>query len=201
MYKVFINDKPIILTTSLQKKEGFETYTFKNAILDELLYKLKNNVCEGIFLYSTNIDDDWEHFCKNFKVITAAGGLVLNAKEEILFIFRGNKWDLPKGRIEKGESVEDTAIREVEEECGIFNLKITDFLLKTYHVFYQNNEQRLKETYWYLMHSNYKGKLKPQIEEGITEVSFKPQNEIEGLFENSYANIILVYNEYLKKGF
>lgn len=198
MYKVFVNDKPIILTISLQKRDGFATYVYKNAVIEELIHKLSSANCQGIFLFSWDIEADWQEFISNFKVITAGGGLVLNPKKEVLFIYRGNKWDLPKGRIEKGESIEETAIREVEEECGIFNLNISQFLLKTYHVFYHDNERRLKETFWYLMSSDYDGELNPQEEEGITEVVFKNEKQIEKALENSYANIKLVYEKYKK---
>ncbi len=193
MYKVFVNDKPIILTSSLKKENNFPIYIFKNIVIDEIIYKLKKEKLKGINLYSSNLEDDWLAFTKNFKVISAAGGLVLNAKKEILFICRGKKWDLPKGRIEKGESIEETAIREVEEECGIGNLKIDKFLLTTYHIFYQK-ENKIKKTHWFLMNSTFEDKLTPQLEEGITEVVFK--NEIDTLkaLKNTYANIQLVYD-------
>lgn len=198
MYKVFVNDKPIILTTSIKKEESYPVYLFKNTVIEELIYKLKSNILSGVYLFSTNLDNDWERFRVKFKPIIAGGGLVLNEKKETLFIYRGDKWDLPKGRIEKGEKIEETAIREVEEECGIENLIIKKFLINTYHLFVQNGEKRLKETYWYLMYSNFSGNLKPQLEEGITDVCFKNEKEIEEALKNTYANIKLVYKEYQK---
>ena len=160
MYKVFVNDKPIIFTSSLKKEEKYPVYIIKTVSVSELIHKLRLGKYKGVYLYCNNLEKDWDNFKKEFKVISAAGGLVLNDKNEILFIYRGNKWDLPKGRIERGESVKETAIREVEEECGIRNISITNFLLNTYHLFVQDNEYRLKETYWYLMKSDYKGKLR-----------------------------------------
>lgn len=196
MYKVFVNDKPIIITISPQRKDGFATYAYKNAVLEEVLHKISSPKYKGILLFSIDLETDWKHFLSHFKIITAGGGLVLNSKKEILFIYRGNRWDLPKGRIEKGESIEETAIREVEEECGISNLTITQFLLKTYHVFYFEKERRLKETYWYLMNSDYKGTLHPQLEEGITKVAFKAENDAKTALKDSYGNIHLVYETY-----
>ncbi|CAM1372446.1 NUDIX domain-containing protein [Tenacibaculum xiamenense] len=198
MYKVFVNDKPIILTTSLNKDEDYPLYLFKNIAFEEIVHKIKTNVLSGVYLYSTNLDEDWKEIREIYEPIVAGGGLVLNENKEVLFIFRGEKWDLPKGRIEEGEEIEEAAIREVEEECGIENVVLRGFLLNTYHLFIQGGKKRLKETYWYLMYSEYKGELKPQVEEGITDVCFKNEKEIKVAFQNTYANIELVYNNYLK---
>ena len=198
MYEVFVNDKPIILTTSLNKDEDYPLYLFKNIAFEEIVHKIKTNVLSGVYLYSTNLDEDWKEIREIYEPIVAGGGLVLNENKEVLFIFRGEKWDLPKGRIEEGEEIEEAAIREVEEECGIENVVLRGFLLNTYHLFIQGGKKRLKETYWYLMYSDYKGELKPQVEEGITDVCFKNEKEIEVAFQNTYANIELVYNNYLK---
>ncbi|CAM1339810.1 NUDIX hydrolase [Tenacibaculum aestuarii] len=196
MYKVFVNDKPIIFTTSIKNEADFPVYIYKNTIIEELIYKLKVGKIEGVYLYSNNLAEVWLEFKEKFKVIVAGGGLVLNDNNEVLFIYRGSKWDLPKGRIEEGEGIEETAIREVEEECGIENLTIQRKLIDTYHLFVMDNEYRLKETHWYLMHSDYDGELIPQLEEGITEVAFKDEKATQEALKNSYANIQLVYNSY-----
>ena len=94
------------------------------------------------------IEENWEDFCSKYIMIEAAGGLVFNKDGDILMIFRNGKWDLPKGRIEKGEEIEEAAIREVEEECGIEGVILKKFLLNTYHLFIQGGEKKLKETYW-----------------------------------------------------
>ena len=129
------------------------------------------------------------------KVIPAAGGLVLNPKTEILFIFRDGVWDLPKGWIEKGETIENAAIREVEEECGISNLQLIKPLVTTYHIYFYKGI-KLKQTYWFLMSSNYQKELIPQTEEGITQVAFKNEAKTLAALTNSYANIQLVYDTY-----
>lgn len=199
MYKVFINDRPIILTDAPQNIPGFDVYNFEHAVIDELVHRLKKSKSKGIILFCKELTKNWTHFLSYFKVIEAAGGLVLNDKKDILFIYRGSKWDLPKGRIEEGESIETTAVREVEEECGISDLNLGEFLTTTYHVFFQSNEKRLKVTHWYLMTTDYKGDLTPQLEEGITKVEFKSNSETEKALQNSYANIQLVIDQYLGK--
>ena len=195
MYKVFVNDAPIIITSSSQKENNFPVYIFKNVVFDEIIHKLRSKDIQGVNLYSDDLENDWKSFLENIKIVPAAGGLVLNPKKEILFIYRNNIWDLPKGRIEKGETIETAAIREVEEECGIFNLNLQKPLLTTYHIYYQKGI-KLKQTYWFLMTSNYEEKLTPQIEEGITEVVFKNEKEVKEALKNSYANIKLVYDTY-----
>ena len=195
MYKVFINDKPIIITSSSKKENIFPVYNFKNIVFDEVLNKLKSSDIKGINLFSNELENDWLIFTQNMKVIPAAGGLVLNPKKEVLFIFRNNFWDLPKGKIEKGESIETAGIREVEEECGIFNLSIKKKLITTYHIFFYKGI-KLKETHWFLMTSDFDKQLVPQIEEGITEVGFKNQKEIDEALKNTFANIKLVYDAY-----
>ncbi|QXP64615.1 NUDIX hydrolase [Polaribacter sp. HaHaR_3_91] len=197
MYKVFVNDTPIIITSSSKKENIFPVYNFKNVLIDEILHKLNNKELQGVNLYSTDLENDWKSFLTNMKLIPAAGGLVLNPKKEVLFIFRNGVWDLPKGWIEKGETIETAAIREVEEECGISNLQLIKPLITTYHIYFHKGV-KLKQTYWYLMTSNYSEKLTPQLEEGITEVVFKNKTAIKAALKNTYANIQLVYNTYLE---
>ena len=197
MYKVFVNDKPIIITSSLKKENNFPVYDFQNIVFDEILHKLKTETIKGINLYSSDLKNDWPVFLKNMEVIPAAGGLVLNTKKEVLFIFRNNLWDLPKGKIEKGESIETAAIREVEEECGIFNLEIEKKLITTYHIYFYKGV-KLKETHWFLMNSDFDKQLVPQTEEGITDVCFKNNAEIHEALNHTFENIKLVYKSYQK---
>jgi 8-oxo-dGTP pyrophosphatase MutT (NUDIX family) len=197
MYKVFVNDKPIIITSSLKKENNFPVYNFHNIVFDEILHKLKTETITGINLYSSDLKNDWLVFLKNMEVIPAAGGLVLNPKKEVLFIFRNNFWDLPKGKIEKGESIETAAIREVEEECGIFNLSIIKKLIITYHIYFYKG-LKLKETHWFLMNSDFDKQLVPQTEEGITAVCFKNDTETHEVLKDTFENIKLVYEAYQK---
>ena len=109
-------------------------------------------------------------------------------------IYRFDTWDLPKGKIEKGEGKKEAAIREVEEECGISGLTIENKLQKTYHIFQRNEREILKITHWYKMKTDFEGELTPQLEEGITEVVFKNKEQTKMALENSYENIRLLFN-------
>ncbi|WP_232771635.1 NUDIX hydrolase [Tenacibaculum sp. Bg11-29] len=193
MYKVFVNDKPIIFTTSVKNEEDYVVFIYKNIIMSELIYKLKLNKLKGVYIYTTNIARDWQGFKNKFKIIVSAGGLVINDKKEFLFIYRGNKWDLPKGKREKGEKLEETALREVEEECGVSNLTIKRKLIETYHFFIEKGKYRLKETHWYLMNSSCNKELTPQLEEGITKVMFKDLEDTREALKNTFYNITMVF--------
>ena len=196
MYKVFVNDKPIILTDSLKNENNFPVYIFDEVVIDEILHKLKRGNLKGVNLYCSNLSVNWAAFQKEFKVVYAAGGLVTNPNNDILFIYRSNVWDLPKGRIEEGESIEETAVREVEEECGAEDLKLIKPLLITHHLFYMDNIQQMKVTHWYLMEADFQKNLKPQLEEGITQAVFKNVAEVKEAMKNTYANIKLVLDTY-----
>ena len=135
------------------------------------------------------IIENWESFCANYVLIEAAGGLVYNDVNQLLMIFRNGKWDLPKGKLEIGENIEQCAIREVEEECGILGLKIMKQFQKTYHTYEINGEKILKCTYWFIMRSSFKGNLVPQTKEGITAVVWADKEDIAEKLENSYGNI------------
>lgn len=193
MYKVFINDKPIIITDSCEKLNGFKVFNFRDIDFKQVLKLINTAEVFGLFLVSRSLKSDWLMFQKNFTVIEAAGGKVLNTENHVLFIYRYNVWDLPKGHIEKGELKEHAAIREVEEECGIDNLSILEALETTYHVFYYGEQLRLKVTYWFLMKSSYKGVLQPQLEEGITKAVFKNRQDVSVALKNTYPNIKLLF--------
>ena len=192
MYKVFVNDCPIILTDNNKILPNFEIKAFESDKISKIITSLFLNEIRGIILHCSDLNECWLDFKSQFKVEQAAGGKVLNEKNEVLFIYRFNKWDLPKGKLENGESISECAIREVEEECGITNLQIEKELQTTYHIFERNGKIILKITYWFLMKTIYKGKLTPQTEEGIEQVVFKNDSEINKALKNTYENIKLL---------
>jgi len=135
------------------------------------------------------ITENWESFCADYKLIEAAGGLVYNDTNQLLMIFRNGKWDLPKGKLEVGENIEQCAIREVEEECGISELLIIQQLQETYHTYEINGQKILKRTYWFEIKSSFKGNLLPQTTEGITEAVWVDKENIAEKLKNSFENI------------
>lgn len=189
MYRVFVNDKPIILTTTVSKEVHFKNYLLKRVNIGKVIRDLNKTNLQEVRLIGTDEATLLKTFLKKLPNVIAGGGKVLNKNGDILFIYRNDKWDLPKGKIEGKESIEQTSLREVEEETGVKDLKITKPLETTYHIFKRNGKHRIKITYWFEMTSNYEGKLEPQENEGITKVEWlNPVKTIEAM-ENSYANI------------
>lgn len=189
MYKVFVGDKPMILTTLVEKETNFKNYLLNTVNIKKVINKLNNSSLEEVRLIHKNKDKLIKKFLKKLPNVIAGGGKVYNDRGEILFIYRNDKWDLPKGKIEGKETIQNTAIREVSEETGVNGLEITKPLETTYHIFKRNGRYKIKVTYWFEMKTSFKGNLYAQEEEGITKVEWLNTNQVQEALENSYANI------------
>ncbi|MHA6281333.1 NUDIX hydrolase [Salinimicrobium sp. CAU 1759] len=195
MYKVFVNDVPIILSTKKDLGEKYVSIPLKEVKFKRIIKKINKGKLLYVNLYHAKKEKLLKHLFKKLPVVTAGGGLVLNPHNEVLFIYRNGRWDLPKGKVEKNESIETGAIREVEEETGVRNLKITKFLQTTYHVFQRKGRYKLKVTYWYEMTTDYNGELVPEESEGIMKVKWKDMAKAQKALKKSYANIKLLFPE------
>ncbi len=141
----------------------------------------------------------FDKFRRKTKYIEAAGG-VIEKEGQFLFIFRHRRWDLPKGKREKNEAIEDCALRECEEECGISGLSIVKQLSSTWHVYPHKGSHALKQTFWFHMRSTYSGQLVPQLEEDITEVRWFNREQINEIaLSNTYYTISDVIKESLNR--
>jgi 8-oxo-dGTP pyrophosphatase MutT (NUDIX family) len=199
MYKVFFNNKFVDLSTSLDNISAENPLFFiKYISADQIIKALKSKSVKGIVLYHLKKEKLLLHFSRLFPIVDAAGGLVGREDGSYLFIYRNGKWDLPKGKMEKNEKKENTAIREINEETGVNNLKIIKELSTTYHIYKASNQYKLKKTYWFLMKTNFSGKLIPQTEENIDEVKWVGIKKIPELISNAYKNIELIINENIK---
>ena len=180
-YKIYHNDVPVFLTTTSGFKDsGFQPdkvtyvapYSGKKKMLKQYLDLLdKNKSVKAVMLYHDDLDALWSDFQACFKVLEAAGGYVLNENAELLVFFRRGSWDLPKGKIDRGETPEQAAVREVQEETGLVNLDLGAFLTHTYHTYQLKGERILKKTWWYRMHT-VDTQLVPQTEEDIVEIGW-----------------------------
>nr|WP_294314912.1 NUDIX domain-containing protein [uncultured Chryseobacterium sp.] len=197
MYKVFVNEKKLLLSKqseNLEKTLGYENVTSLEIALD----LLENTSVKELNVFGENLDEMWSEFQKLFRIIEAAGGLVNNTQGDLLFIKRLGKWDLPKGKMEKGESREESAVREIEEETGLANVELIQFINTTYHIYVERNGDKvLKCTHWFEMSFDGEDTSKPQIEEGITEVAWKNTAQIEDeVFPSTFKNIKLIVKEF-----
>jgi ADP-ribose pyrophosphatase YjhB (NUDIX family) len=189
MYKVFVNDKPIVLTTVVSKETDFKNYLLKSVKIGKVIRDLNKTSIKEVRLIGKKEDKLIKNFLKKLPKVIAGGGKVFNDKGDILFIYRNGKWDLPKGKIDGKETIEAAALREVEEETGVKDLKIVKPLETTYHIFKRNGRHRIKITKWFEMHSSYTGELVPEEIEGITKVEWLNAEQTQKALENSYANI------------
>ncbi len=198
MYKVFVNDIPIILSTNKNVGNNYTSFPIKTVKLKQIIKRIQEGELLYVNLYHENEEKLLKHLVKKLKVVNAAGGMVYNDKKEILFIYRNKRWDLPKGKVEDGETMEESAVREVMEETGVKDLEIVRFLRKTYHIFKRKDKYRLKVTHWYEMYSPYTGELIPEHSEGIKKAKWKNFAKSQKALTKSYANIKLLFpKEYL----
>ncbi|MGY5351186.1 NUDIX hydrolase [Wenyingzhuangia sp. IMCC45533] len=193
MYKVFINEIPVFFTDNDTVLDGFKTIKYQELDFHFFVSEIQENPSVKINVICENLPNDWLSFLENFEVREAAGGVVQNKSGSYLWIHRFGKWDLPKGHIEKGESKELAAMREVEEECNVSGLVIDKPLPTTYHVFFHQEKNIMKVTYWFKMYTHQQNQeLIPQEEEGITEVYYKTKEESLKCLSNTYKNIKLL---------
>jgi 8-oxo-dGTP pyrophosphatase MutT (NUDIX family) len=197
MYKVFFNDRTIYLDDTLpdMTKVGkdyvcaFENITDLRPQVKQFLEPEKKG---NLFIFHDDKEALFKTFRQCFNNINAAGGLVKNERGDILMIRRRGKWDLPKGKAEPGESQEQTALREVEEECGLKGLILQHSLTTTYHVYIFNNDLMLKKTDWYEMKYTGKSAPIPSVKEDISEAIWVKPADLQEVFSNIYPSIVEV---------
>lgn len=177
IYKIFINETPLFLTNTegvLQEwkddnKSLISNYLGKKKFLHPVIDMLeKTKKHSRVVLLSDDVDKLWHDFQDIYKIIEAGGGVVKNDQNEVLMIFRRDNWDLPKGKIDKGETPEIAAVREIQEETGLVEVKLGDFICHTYHTYEMKGKRILKKTWWYTM-STPEIALTPQTTEDIEE--------------------------------
>lgn len=200
--KVYYNSRFLLLTKGDIQPTGnqliVDTINLSKDLLNERIEKfIQQNDGPDLILKCVNVNSLFEELKTQFKYIEAAGGLIEQNNPpggrtgKYLFIYRLDKWDLPKGKIDKGESPKQAAIRECEEECAITGLEIIKELPSTYHIYPYKERFALKTTYWFLMKSNFKGNLIPQTEENIEKAEWLDKNTIKKeVTKNTYPSIL-----------
>ena len=193
--KIYFESKFILITDeAIQLSENQLIVDTENVSEIILIESVKNSIQQpeqnNLILVSKNVEETFNKIKNGFIYIEAAGGLIKN-DDNYLFIHRLDKWDLPKGKLDKGESKEHAAIRECEEECGISDLEIINELASTYHIYAYKTGFALKTTYWFLMQSSYSGTLIPQTEEHIDKAEWMNQEQIENIIvKKTYPSVL-----------
>ena len=200
--KIYFNDKPLFLCDTVDETVQPYIHHDDTVFIDELnSHTIKSMIHEmelekvhaGVFFHH-NLEELKKAFYKKFTIVVAAGGLVQNEKKEILLIFRRGKWDLPKGKLDKGEKLEDCAMREVEEETGLQKVKLVSPLTITYHTYHEGARFILKESHWYTMKASAEQKLIPQTEEDIHEIKWVGADELHKYMKVSFPSVKDVLN-------
>ena len=197
-YKIYFNDKPLFLCdhsnaeihSYARHDDAVFIDEFSTPAVNSMIHEMRQEkVHAGIFVHSP-LEELKKAFWKKFILIRAGGGLVQNEKGEILFMFRRGKWDLPKGKLDEGETLEACAVREVQEETGLKDVRLEGPLLVTWHTYDDSGKHILKETHWFRMTTRGDQHLLPQQEEQITELKWVNKNEVKTMLSNTFPSII-----------
>ena len=200
MYQIFFDQRSIVICSKTEDYfQEHGTVTLSGEEYSDLsdipeMFDTSTHISK-LYLPSDDPEKTFRKLASHFTEINAAGGAVENPDGELLFIFRNGVWDLPKGKQEDGEDIALTALREVEEECGIKDLKLGELLCITYHTYHRDGKFYLKHTYWYKMENSAKEDPKPQLEEEITSAVWVKREKIVECMENTYPSIKAVIGQ------
>jgi 8-oxo-dGTP pyrophosphatase MutT (NUDIX family) len=195
--KIYFNDKPLFLCDAMTPEIAGYAHHDDAVLIDEFSHPAVNSMIHemrqekihaGIMIHS-DLEELRKAVWKKFLLVKAGGGLVRNAEGKYLFIFRRGVWDLPKGKLDPGETIEQCAVREVGEETGLLRVQLEAPLLVTYHTYDESGKHILKESHWFRMHAPDTAGLKPQQEEQITELRWVDAAETGVLLQNTFPSI------------
>jgi 8-oxo-dGTP pyrophosphatase MutT (NUDIX family) len=203
--KVYFGEKPVYLCNKIDAElqeilhhpDAILMDEISSAAINSLLHEIvKDEFHAGVLLHE-DLDKLKKKFIKHFQLIEAAGGIVVNEKNQLLFIYRLDKWDLPKGKIEKGEGIETAALREIEEETGLTHLTIKNKIGETYHTYNAFGKHFFKITHWFNVTCSSNQTLVPQTSENIEEIKWFTKKEVAIPLINTYPSIKDILNQYL----
>lgn len=195
--KIYYNNKPLVITNDKanymlqnQLAQGYLAFTGAFPRHFRLAFEHFSKITSlGVIIEDLSVKALWDELYELFEPIDAAGGVVYNENDDILLIFRRGKWDLPKGKCDEGENIENCAIREVSEETGLNNLTMLDKIGDTYHIYQQDKKSWLKRTAWYRMKGISTEPLIPQAEENILEARWVKHSELPSITLKTYEAI------------
>ncbi len=217
--KIFVNDTPVFLiqkdqnvnyenfdqVLNAKNKKTFDyfvddilIFNTQTTYIAEVISKLtavKKDGLNSLTFVVTNIGTTLEELKSSFKFIQASGGVV-KKEDRVLLIKRLGKWDLPKGKLEKGETEEEGAAREVEEETGV-KVSLNDKIGDSWHTYIRKEKLVLKQTHWFRMTCIDDSTLAPQTDEDIETVEWMTPEQVHEAMIDSYRSIRNVWKQYL----
>lgn len=204
-YKIYFGDHPLYLTDTLDQDmqeimhhdDGVYMDELSNAGVNSMIHEMKQPQRHAGVFFHADVEALFKAFARHFKRVDAAGGLVTNDQQDILMIFRRGKWDLPKGKLDPGETIEACAVREVLEETGISQVTLDAPLLTTYHTYDEYGKHILKASHWYLMHAPLREDLVPQTSEDITHAEWVSPERARTLFSTAFPSVVDVLKTHL----
>ena len=196
--KIYFGEKPLflcdeideVINNYIHRDDAVFINEFSAPAVNSIIHELHQKKVQAGIFYHSDLEKLKKAFWKKFTVIKAAGGLIENEKDELLFIFRRGKWDLPKGKLDNGETLEECAVREVEEETGLKNITLKSPLTTSYHTYDENGKHCLKESHWFCMKTSSRQELIPQLEEQITQLQWVSEKKISTMTVNTFPSII-----------
>lgn len=195
--KIYFNEKPLFLCDVVDDEIQPYIHHDDAVFIDELnthtvkamIHEMEQDKIHAGVFFHPDLEELKKAFYKKFTIVQAAGGLVQNEDEEVLLIFRRGKWDLPKGKLDTGETLESCAVREVEEETGLRNITGVSPLIITHHTYHEGARFILKESHWYKMKVKGPQTLVPQVTEEIHEIKWVSPGNLEKYYSVSYPSV------------
>jgi 8-oxo-dGTP pyrophosphatase MutT (NUDIX family) len=195
--KIYFNDKPLFLCDEMTPEITAYAHHDDAVLIDEFSHPAVNSMIHemrlakihaGIFIHKDLVELR-KAVWKKFLLVKAGGGLVRNDEGKYLFMLRRGVWDLPKGKLDPGETIEQCAVREVGEETGLRGVQLEGPLLVTYHTYDESGKHILKESHWFRMNASDMSGLKPQQEEQITELRWVDGEEMQVLLRHTFPSV------------
>ncbi len=192
---IYINEKPLVIA-GLQQHLAPSSATAATLFsptdqeVAQTIRLLEKGELPTAVLRSPNPQTVMEQVKSHFTEFVAAGGLITNPAGEVLLMFRRGKWDMPKGKQDEGESLEACALREVQEETGLQNIKLGHLITETWHYYSLKEKKILKHSYWYRMYFTGTELTVPQIEEDIMDIQWIRPDNLGKYMQYSYQNIV-----------
>lgn len=204
MYKIYINETPLLFLET--KEDALSPFKNGNYLVMKATGKQKQlfqvidslekaGRFEAVVIHHENPESIFELFKGLYKILEASGGIIENDNNELLFIYRRGFWDLPKGKIDKGETPEQAAVREVAEETGLENVSLGAFIGFTWHTYKTPKNRILKKTWWYKMKTK-ETKLILQAEEDIQDANWALLDDFLKSKPKVYNSIVDILQQY-----